>query len=235
MAKLPSFQFYPGDWKKDANLSRASLSAKGAMIEIMCLAFECEKRGVLKTGGVAWTIHEISMAIGGDCEINKSAIQELLDKKILKKDRKGAIFSLRMCKDEDIRKVRQAAGFKGGNPNLLKQNANQSAKQNLTPSSSSSSSTSINTNTVVAAADSEYKNLDEVGKDLYEMYRRNLDRIKFTDTIVIAEINKFKNKYPGIMVKNAGALVNAWCSNMGKIPIQTKGIINQVTNQNVFL
>jgi hypothetical protein len=140
--KQPAFQFYPGDWRKDPNLSRASLSAKGAMIEIMCLAFECEKRGVLKTAGKAWSIDEIAMAIGGDFENNKSAIWELLDKKILKKDRKGAIFSQRMCRDEKIRKLRKEAGCKGGNPILLNQKVNLPANQKLTPSSSSSSSSS---------------------------------------------------------------------------------------------
>ncbi len=137
--KNPAFQFYPGDWRKDQNLSRASLAAKGALIEIMCLAFECEKRGVLQTGKVPWTIQEIAFAMGGDKLVNVQAIEELLTLKILKKDRKGAIFQARMCKDEKLRKVRQEAGSKGGNPNLL----NQKSKQKPTPSSSSSSSSSI--------------------------------------------------------------------------------------------
>jgi hypothetical protein len=138
--KLPSFQFYPGDWMKDPNLSRASLSAKGALVEILCLAFECEKRGVLKTGSHAWTIEEISRAMRGSNDENEKAIRELLVLKVLKKDRKNAIFSSRMCKDEKLRKVRREAGLKGGNPNLL----NQTANQKPTPSSSSSVSSSVN-------------------------------------------------------------------------------------------
>lgn len=119
-------------------MSRASLAAKGALIEIMCLAFECEKRGVLKTGGVPWTVDEIAFAMGGDKDINITAIEELLALKVLKKDRKNAIFQQRMCKDENLRRIRQAAGSKGGNPNLV----NQKRKQKPTPSSSSSSSSS---------------------------------------------------------------------------------------------
>lgn len=138
MAKKPSFQFYPGDWRKDQNLSRASLQAKGALIEIMCLAFECEKRGYLKTGKDPWTIDEIAHAIGGDKMENILAIEELLHKKILKKDKKNTIFSARMVRDEKLSKVRRKVGLLGGNPNLV----NQSANQNPTPSSSSSSSTS---------------------------------------------------------------------------------------------
>jgi hypothetical protein len=138
MAKKPSFQFYPGDWRKDQNLSRASLQAKGALIEVLCLAFECEKRGLLKTGKHAWTIEEIAHAIGGDKIANISAIEELLTLKVLKKDKKNAIFSSRMVRDEKLSKVRRMAGFRGGNPILL----NQSANQTTTPSTSSSTSSS---------------------------------------------------------------------------------------------
>lgn len=143
MSKKPSFQFYPGDWRKDQNLSRASLEAKGAMIEIMCLAFECEKRGVLKTGKTPWSVDEIAHAIGGDKNKNIHAIEELLKLKVIKKDKKNAIFSARMVKDDKISKLRRVAGFKGGNPKLL----NQTSNQKPTPSSSSSTSSSINTDT----------------------------------------------------------------------------------------
>lgn len=141
MAKKPSFQFYPGDWRKDQNLSRASLQAKGALIEVLCLAFECEKRGFLKTGKHSWTIEEIGHAIGGDKSANISAIEELLSLKVLKKNKKSTIFSSRMVRDEKLSQVRRIAGFKGGNPILL----NQTSNQKTTPSSSSSSSTSENT------------------------------------------------------------------------------------------
>ena len=197
--KMPAFQFYPGDWRKDPNLSRASLAAKGAMIEIMCLAFECEKRGILKTGSTPWTITEIATAIGGDFETNKSAIQELLDKKILKKDRKNAIFSSRMCKDEKLRKVRQAAGFKGGNPNLL----NQNSKQNATPSSSPSSSTSIIS---IAGA----VNFDLVKENL----RMATNRDFITDAQILQEAEIFRKKYDGTTIKNLKALCNIWASNI---------------------
>lgn len=144
MSKKPAFQFYPGDWRKDQNLSRASLSAKGALIEIMCLAFESEKRGMLVTDKKPWTIEEIAYAIGGDMQKNILAIEELLNKKILKKDKKNVIFSARMVRDEKLSKVRRVAGSKGGNPNLVNQTANQ--KPTPSSSSSSSSSTSYHTN-----------------------------------------------------------------------------------------
>lgn len=141
MAKKPSFQFYPGDWRKDQDLSRASLQAKGALIEVLCLAFECEKKGYLITNKIPWTIDEIAHAIGGDKIENIKAIEELLLKKILKKSKKNEIFSKRMVEDARISKLRYRAGLKGGNPNLVNQNSKQNAR------SSSSSSTSVNINT----------------------------------------------------------------------------------------
>lgn len=31
--KLPAFQFYPGDWRKDPNLCRCSHAAKGVLMQ----------------------------------------------------------------------------------------------------------------------------------------------------------------------------------------------------------
>lgn len=114
-------------------------------MDIMCLAFECEKKGVFKTGKHIWTIDEIAYAVGGDMEENKKCIGELLNLKILKKDKKNTIFQARIVRDAKLTKIRQDAGFKGGNPNLLK----QTSKQNPTPSSSTSSSTSYNTDNAI--------------------------------------------------------------------------------------
>jgi hypothetical protein len=149
--KLPAFQFYPGDWRKDENLSRCSLAAKGALIEVLCLAFQCEEKGKLITNGKPWLMDDICHAIGGDIKLTRAAVKELLQKNVLKKDENGCIYSARMLRDESLRKVRREAGSKGGNPNLLNQkvnlSSNQTSNQNPTPSSSSSisSSTSVNT------------------------------------------------------------------------------------------
>lgn len=47
MAKLPSFQFYPGDWLKDPDLRICSLAAKGLLIDMLCYMHESQERGVL--------------------------------------------------------------------------------------------------------------------------------------------------------------------------------------------
>lgn len=156
MAKLPSFQFYPGDWLKDANLRRCTHAAKGVWIDILCLMFEADERGVLSTNGVAWSDEDIACAIGGDTATTVGAIQELTFKGVAKRRANGALYSKRMVADENKRKLCSAAGKKGGgNPNLTqkgetfkgqpKGEVKGSPKQN--PNPSSSSSTSVNNNT----------------------------------------------------------------------------------------
>jgi hypothetical protein len=48
MGKLPSFQFYPGDWLKDPQLRMASMSSKGIWIDFLCAMFEAKERGALE-------------------------------------------------------------------------------------------------------------------------------------------------------------------------------------------
>jgi len=47
MGKLPSFQFYPGDWLKDPQLRMTSMSSKGIWIDLICAMFEAKERGAL--------------------------------------------------------------------------------------------------------------------------------------------------------------------------------------------
>lgn len=157
--KLPAFQFYPGDWLKDANLRRCSHAAKGVWIDMLCLMFEADERGVLATNGVAWSDEDIACAIGGDTTTTISAIQELTFKGVAKRRSNGAVYSKRMVADENKRQLCSAAGKKGGgNPNLTQKDptfkgqpkggskgeSKGGSKQNPNPSSSSSSSDNNN-------------------------------------------------------------------------------------------
>lgn len=114
MTKLPYFPFYPGDWQKDAALRRCSHGARGVWIDILCLMFDCEQRGVLATGGTPITDEELCFVIGGDFARTKAHIAELFDKGVMKKNDAGAYFSARIMRDDEIRKVRAASGLKGG-------------------------------------------------------------------------------------------------------------------------
>ncbi len=132
--KRPSFQFYPGDWLKDPALRRVSAAARGALIDILCLAFESERRGVLATNGRPWTIGELANI----CHVKRKTIVELLENLVLHTaSRTGVMFSARMVRDERLRRRRVRFGRSGGQAK-----GKQDPKQKGTPSSSSSSSPS---------------------------------------------------------------------------------------------
>jgi hypothetical protein len=118
-AKLPSFQFYPGDWLKDPALRRCSKSAKGVWIDIVCLSFECEERGVFQTSGMPWPDEDIAGAVGGDIAENLRALTELLSKGVCSRNQSGAVFCRRVVRDEQKRRLCSEAGKAGGgNPAL---------------------------------------------------------------------------------------------------------------------
>jgi len=141
--KLPAFQFYVGDWWKDPNVRRATHEEKGVYIDMLCLMWECEERGVLATAGTAWKDDEIARAVGGDFSRSLSCVRSLVEKGVVSRNSSGAIYSRRMVKDEQKRKKCVEAGHKGGNPALKGQSKGQSkgdANRLPTPSSSVSSS-----------------------------------------------------------------------------------------------
>jgi hypothetical protein len=144
--KRPSFQFYPADWRKDPALSACSLAARGLWIELMCIAHESEDYGYLTLNGNAMSDVQIARIVGEIPKYINSLLSELEEAGVFSRDERGAIFSRRMVKDENIRNVRAQSGRLGGNPNLVKQKVNrldkQNGKQKTTPSSSSSSSSS---------------------------------------------------------------------------------------------
>jgi hypothetical protein len=135
--KLPSLQFYPGDWMKDPNLRRCSRAARGMWIDILCLMFECEDRGVLSTGGTPWTDEEIAAATSGDISEGLSCISELLRKGVAHRNQSGAIFSKRMVRDEHKRSETRKRVEKH-------RHGNAASNADVTPLSSSSTSVTPN-------------------------------------------------------------------------------------------
>lgn len=73
--KRPSFQFYPGDWQRNANLRRCSPAARGVWVDVMCLLHDSDEYGVLR-----WPLKEIAQATGA----SMSHVKELVDKSVLK-------------------------------------------------------------------------------------------------------------------------------------------------------
>jgi hypothetical protein len=136
MADRPSFQFYPGDWRKNANLGRCSMAARGAWMDVLCVLHDSDEYGVMRC-----PLKELA----NSARVSLKLLRELVDKGVLKGAEKGercaactyettrregksrvAIvvtlleegdgplwYSSRMVKDEYLRNVRAAGGEAG--------------------------------------------------------------------------------------------------------------------------
>lgn len=156
--RLPAFQFYPADWRKDPGVQSLDYETRGIWWEIICLMHESDERGVLMLNGQPMPESALCRLLGLDNQKLTTTLTTLLTYGVARRrESDGAIFSKRMVADEKLRQTRKEAGSKGGNPLLLNQNATTQVKQKATPSSSSSSSISSSDNKGKAKA-----TLDEV-------------------------------------------------------------------------
>ena len=153
--KLPAIQFYPADWRKDPGVQSLTFHERGVWLEILCLMHESPRRGyLLLPSGKPMSDEVLSRVIGLDKQILTGTLTSILECGVADRDiETGALKNRRMVRDDELRHIRSESGKKGGNPNLLKQKANQntttldkqSGNQKPTPSSSSSSSSSATT------------------------------------------------------------------------------------------
>jgi hypothetical protein len=141
--KLAWFHFYPGDWMKDPNLRRCSPAARGVLMDILCLMFECEERGVLATAGIPWSDDDLAGALSNDRFASLECIKELETKCVLKRREDGSLVSNRLIRDENLRRVRAESGRKGGKrsrkQNVSKRTANTQADSDSDSDSKSGS------------------------------------------------------------------------------------------------
>ena len=134
----PAFQFYPDDWLEEPALKCVSMAAQGLWMHMLCRMFKSPERGVLlKPNGKQMSGKDLANMIGKPQQEVDNALGELVAEAVCSTRADGTVYSRRMVRDEELRKVRAAAGAKGGKAKAL---ANQVA--NSTPSSSSSVSSS---------------------------------------------------------------------------------------------
>lgn len=123
----PSFQFYPADWRKNANLGRCSFAARGAWLDVLCVLHDSDEYGVVK-----WPLKELASS----AKVPMALVRELAAKDVLKGSDKEPIdayvyvprsgrkngppvillaqqagpiwYSSRMVKDEYLRSIRGA-------------------------------------------------------------------------------------------------------------------------------
>lgn len=141
--KTPAFQFYPADWRKDPGIQSLSLNDRGAWFEMLCLMHESPRRGVLLLpSGEAMQSKQLARILGVSSDKMNLILKRISISGVSSRDElSGAILCRRMVRDEELSAMRREIGAKGGNPNLVNQNANQN-KKNAQPKTGSSSSPS---------------------------------------------------------------------------------------------
>jgi hypothetical protein len=145
MAKMPAFQFYPGDWRRDPGVNALNRHDRSVWFDILCIMHESEERGVLLLAGKPMPEEALGQLLNLDNQTLNQTLTILLTYGVAsRRQEDGAIICRRMVRDEKLCKVRREAGKRGGNPHLVNQTPNQmpttGVNQNPTPSSSSSSS-----------------------------------------------------------------------------------------------
>lgn len=111
--KRPSFQFYPADWRKDAELQSCSIAARGLWVEMLCIMHESSLYGHLAINGKPMTAAQLGRLVGESEKAIKALLDELEGAGVFSTSDGGCIFSRRMVKDEEVRNIKAEAG-KGG-------------------------------------------------------------------------------------------------------------------------
>lgn len=141
--KLPAFQFYPGDWRKDPGVQSLDYFVRGVWFEMLCLMHESEQRGKLMLNGRAMSDDSLARLLGLDNQKSTTMVNLLLEAGVASRCvETGVLMNRRMVRDENLRKIRKECGKLGGNPNLVNLIPTTGVKQKPTPSSSSSFSSS---------------------------------------------------------------------------------------------
>jgi hypothetical protein len=184
--RLPAFQFYPADWRKDPGVQSLDFETRGIWWEIICLLHESDERGVLLLNGKPMPEDALCRLLGLDKQKLTTALTTILTYGVAKRrESDGALYSKRMVADENLRQIRKLAGSKGGNPLLLNQKPTSQVKQRSTPSSSSSSSSSISTESLTLPFGSP--EFEEAWKK-WQKHRTELKK-KLTPTMMEAQFS----------------------------------------------
>lgn len=118
IVKRPSFQFYPGDWLRSADLRSCSIGARGLWIDMICLMHEGSPYGYLKVGSKVILLPTLSQMVGLTTHEAEGYLSELKEAGVASVDDAGCLFSRRMVRDEKVRQARASGGILGGNPAL---------------------------------------------------------------------------------------------------------------------
>lgn len=119
----PWFKFHPSDWRADPALKLCCLAARGLWMEMLCIMHEAEPYGHLKVRGVPLDASALAALTGAPEDSVRACLHELEARGVLSRNREGVVFSRRMIRDAERQARDKANGAKGGNPQILRANA----------------------------------------------------------------------------------------------------------------
>ena len=146
-SKLPSIQFYPGDWRKDPGVQALNFFDRGVWFELLLLMFESEPRGYLTLNGHPIPDPALARLLGLSVARLRKSIETLLAFGVASRDEQGRLYSRRMVRDESFKEQRRQwgdlgaehgikgkeHGEKGGRPPVKKPPSKTPSKPPLKP------------------------------------------------------------------------------------------------------
>lgn len=127
---LPYMPWYWGDWFKCPEVRALSPAARCLWFEMLGLMWESTERGYLTLNGKPYPKEALARSLSFACDLLDTLLDELNLFGVYSVDDRGAIYSRKMVRDEDIRQKRAIAGQKGGicsSKRLSKSEANYQA------------------------------------------------------------------------------------------------------------
>lgn len=225
MTRRPSFQFYPADWRKDAELQSCSMTARGLWHEMLCIMHECEPYGELRVNGNPMSTGQLARLVGMSMAECKRTLAELETAGVPSKTDDGAYFSRRMKRDEELRNARAVGGeagaehgikgaehgAKGGRPR--KETGDKKPPLNPPPSSSTSSSASTDTSSLrsdVSAEPQAARAPEPLGLPVITLPTNREGR---EVGIFPAQVDEFNKLYPNVDVHQQLRAMRGWLLN----------------------
>jgi len=144
MGKLPSFQFYPGDWLRDQIIG-CSLAAQGLWLRLMIIAHDADCYGYLAVNGVPIPPERLARMCGTSLAEFTTLFAELESAGVPSRNPDGILYSRRMVTDakERSKNAQHQAAYKERVRQEVRpesENGKVEVRARSDPSSSSSSS-----------------------------------------------------------------------------------------------
>lgn len=102
-------------WLGNGDLCRCSREERAYFIDLLCIGWTLNPRGEFQTDGKPWSLEEIAACVRGDNSDNLRLLKSLIDRTVLKTDRKtGVVYDSRMRRDWEKKQRKSMAAKKSG-------------------------------------------------------------------------------------------------------------------------